>query len=450
MLNGPLLGKIVAFAIPLAVAYIVQSLFITIDSLILGTFVSDEALAAIGDASPIASLVLGLVTGLSIGSNVDVAVHIGRNELAEVSRSVESTLPIALVSGLILGVAGIASCSALLTLIGTPASVLPLASDYLFCYFGGMPAIALYNFASAVLRANGDSKSPMIALAIGCVINVGLDFVFSVWLDLKTAGVALATDIAMLVAALILVGVLARTTSIVHLDLAKLGFSRSSVSTVLRIGLPAGIQSAIFAVSNIVLQDAINGFGSSAIAGSMASLNYEYFCYYMVTAFAQTCVTFVGQNFAAHKYDRCRRAFALCMVLGASSSAVVSMLTLTFAQPLLSVFSSSPDVITYGLQRVRIVAALDFLAFLYEVPSGAMRGMGHSLTPAVIIILGSCGLRVLWVLTAFRSIGTFEGLMAIYPISWIATGIAMLCAYAWITHAVLGRSRPSVAASSRA
>ncbi len=437
LLHGPLLGKVVRFAIPLAVTYIVEALFTTVDSLVLGAFVSKDALAAVGDVAPISSLLLGLVTGLSIGLNVDVAEGIGSHDGPRVRAAVQGAVPLSLAIGTALGVAGMLATGPLLSLIATPGSVMGPARTYLLVYSAGMPAFGAYNFASAALRADGDSRSPLVALLAGCLTNLALDLALGVWARLGVAGVACATVVAMAVASAVAVAALARTRGAVRLDLRRMRVSRPSMATVMRIGLPAGLQSAIFAVSNIVLQDAINGFGADAMAGCMASLNYKYLCYYMVTAFAQTCVTFTGQNYAARDYGRCRRIFALCMALGALSSAAFSLATLAFARPLLELFSTSPDVVAYGLQRVRIVAALDFLAFLYEVPAGALRGMGWSLMPAVIIVLGSCGLRVAWVLTVFRALGSFESLMAVYPVSWVATGAALLLAYAWVARTAL-------------
>ncbi|SEO93316.1 MATE family efflux transporter [Denitrobacterium detoxificans] len=436
MLNGPLLGKILLFALPLIITSCLQQLFNSVDSAIAGQFVSNEALAAIGATAPIVNLVVNVFVGLSVGANVAVAVRIANGSEAEIKQAVHTSMTVSIVCGLALIAVGLGATGPLLNAIATPESVMGPAAQYLGIYFIGTPFIMLYNFGSAVLRGKGDTRSPLYALAIACAVNGLLDLLFTTVVPLGVTGVALATVIAYASAAAIVLAAMMRDKGVTHLNLRQLRIARGPLSTLLKIGVPAGIQGAVFAISNLVIQAAINGFGSEAMAGSTASLNMESYSYFAVSAFAQTAVTFMGQNFATKQYGRCRRIFAICMGGSIVFTGIMGVLFAVFMQPLEALFTADALAMAFASIRMWRVAVIEFIPAFYEVPAGAMRGMGSSLMPAIITVIGTCALRLAWVGTVFAADPTFETLMNVYPISWLATGIAMMGAYFIFTYRV--------------
>lgn len=436
MLNGPLLGKILLFALPLIITSCLQQLFNSVDSAIAGQFVSNEALAAIGSTAPIVNLVVNVFVGLSVGANVAVAVRIANGKASDIRQAVHTSMAVSLVCGFALIAVGLGATGPLLSAIATPEAVMEPAAQYLGIYFIGTPFIMLYNFGSAVLRGKGDTRSPLYALAVACVVNAGLDLLFTTAIPMGVAGVSLATVIAYASAAGIVVTAMARDKGTTHLNVRQLRIAKGPLSTLLKIGVPAGIQGAVFAVSNLVIQAAINGFGPEAMAGSTASLNMESYSYFAVAAFAQTAVTFMGQNFATKQYGRCRRIFAICMGGSIVFTGILGVIFALFMQPLESLFTTNALAMSFASIRMWRVAVIEFIPAFYEVPAGAMRGMGSSLMPAVITVIGTCALRLAWVGTVFAADPTFETLVNVYPISWLATGIAMMGAYFVFTYRV--------------
>lgn len=429
MLNGPLLGKILAFALPLAVTSIMQQLFNSADAAVAGRFVSGDDLAAIGATTPIINLFISLFVGLSIGANVLAAMHIARKDDARVHDAVQTSMVVALAGGLVLVVVGFLAARPMLVAIDTPGNVLDAATRYLTVYFCGMPFFLVYNFASALLRSKGDSKRPLYALSVACVANVVLNLAFTIVLPWGITGVALGTVLANGISCTMVVAFLLREPGALRLDPRGLRPERASLAFIMKIGVPAGVQGAVFALSNLVIQSALNGFGSDAMAGSTAALNYECFTYFLVNAFAQTAVTFVGQNFAAKRYGRVKRIFALCLVCALVSAAALSAVCVAFASPLIGLFAADASAVAFGVIRMWHVEVLEFVPAFYEVPAGVMRGMGHSTVPAIITLVGSCLLRLVWVATAFQANPTFETLMTVYPVTWTVTGVAMLATY---------------------
>ncbi len=438
MLHGPLARKLVAFALPLAATSIVQQLFTMADGSVLGRFVGSEALAAVGATTPIVALYLDFLVGTSVGANVEVAMRIGRGDRGGIARSVRTAVTLSVAIGVILAVIGMAASRPLLRVTGAPGEVLDAASAYLATYCAGLPFVGVYNFGSAVMRSKGDSRTPLLVLAIACAANVALDLLLAVLLDLGVTGAALGTSLSNALAAGLTLRCLARQPEPFRLRLGG-GVDGASLRVILRMGLPAGLQTAIFAVSNILIQWAINGFGPDAIAACAATWNYESFTYFMVSAFASAAVTFIGQNYTAGAYDRCRRVFWLCMAFGCGFAAALGILFASLSGVFLAAFTTSAGVLAFAIPRMWLVQALEFLPFLFEVPAGAMRGMGVSLLPTVITVVGSCLLRIVWVCTVFAASPTFLTLIAVYPISWVLTGAAMLAALAWVRRATLAR-----------
>ena len=429
MLNGPLPGKLILFAIPLALSSILQQLLNSADASIAGQFVSNYSLAGIGGVTPVTAMFVNLFVGLSIGANVVVAIHIGAKEFQSIKKAVHTAMALSIVVGLLLGGVGLVISPWVLDAISMPADSLADALIYVRLYFCAVPFLTIYNFGSALLRAHGDVKRPLYALAVTVVINLGLDLAFVCWCGWGTAGIGLATIIATAISAAIIVIFLTHEEEPFRLHWRELGFSGYELRSIIRIGLPAGIQGAVFSLSNTFIQATINSFGSAAVAGSSATLNFEYYTYFFVNAFAQTAVTFTGQNFAAKKTDRCRAIFKWCLLFGFVSSLVLGITFTALGATALSLFTTDAVALSYGVVRLWFVELPDCITTFYEVPAGAMRGMGWSTLPAVITILGSCVLRVVLVAWVFPHFGTWEALMAVYPITWTAMIIAMLISY---------------------
>ncbi len=429
MLNGPLPGKILLFAIPLALSSILQQLLNSADASIAGQYVSSFSLAAIGGVNPVTAMFVNLFVGLSIGANVVVAMHVGAGEFHSVKKSVHTAMALSLIAGVGLMALGLAVAPWVLDVIGMPADSLADALIYVRLYFCAIPFLTIYNFGSALLRAHGDAKRPLYALAAAVVVNFALDLAFVRLFGWGTAGIGIATIIAAAISAFIVVVFLTKEEGPFRLHLRDVRISGPALKEMLRIGIPAGIQGAVFSLSNTVVQAAINGFGSAAMAGSAATLNFEYYTYFFVNAFGQTAVTFTGQNFAAQNVGRCKEIFRWCLLFGFTSSLILGITFTALGTSALGLFTADAAALSFGIVRLWLVELPDCLTTLYEVPAGAMRGMGWSTLPAVITILGSCVLRVALVTWVFPAYGTWDALMIIYPITWSFMIVAMLVAY---------------------
>ena len=429
MLHGPLLGKILIFALPLAASMMLQQLFNSADVAVVGRFDSPQAMAAVGSNGAAINLMVNLFVGLSIGANVVVARCIGRNETDKIHDAVHTSIMLALISGVLLLIWGVAIAKPILTLMNTPEDIIDLAVVYFRVYFLGMPFIMLYNFGSAVLRSKGDSKRPLWSLGIGGVINVILNLIFVVGLKLSVVGVALATVISNAVSSFIIMYYLMNEEEPFAFKWRDLMMGREYFTQILKIGLPAGLQGSLFSISNITIQTAINSLGSYASAGSAAALNFDFLTYYVVAAFTQAAVTFTSQNFGAGDYARCKRVFSLTMLSGVIFTGIVCLGCAVWDTEILSLYTVNPEVLKYA--EIRMIHAVAFLWMcnIYEVSGGCLRGMGRSMLPTVIILLGCCVLRIVWVYTAFAWEKDFALLMDVYPVSWTITGTATMIAY---------------------
>ncbi|MDD6679663.1 MATE family efflux transporter [Galactobacillus timonensis] len=429
MLEGSLGDKILFFALPLAAASILQQLFNSADLAVVGRFDSAAAMAAVGSNAPVINLIVSLFTGLSVGANVVIASMIGSGRQKECPRAVSTLFTMALLSGVALIFIGLLLARPILSLMGAPANVMNLASEYLEIYFLGMPFVMIYNFVSAILRARGDARRPLIALTIAGIANVFLNLFFVIVMDLSVAGVAIATDISGAISAAIVTWDLAHEEEDFHLNLRHLCLDHRYIVKTVKIGLPAGLQGAVFALSNVVIQTAINSFGANAIAGASAGSNFEFMCYFIINAFAQTAVTFTSQNFAAKKFDRCKRVLRWCWGLGTVLTLALSLVFWFGRGFFIRFFTEDPEVIQYAYVRMLFVSTLEIGTGLYEIPGGCLRGMGRSMTPAVLTILGSCVFRLIYINTIFLRFRSFETLFMIYPVSWLLTGAMVISAY---------------------
>ncbi len=429
MLNGGLAGNLILFAIPLACSSILQQLFNSADVAVVGRFAGDAALAAVGSCVALVGIFVNLIVGLSVGPNAALATLIGQNKREQISTMLHTIMLFGMLLGILLMGAGMLSARMVLELSGTPESVLNEALLYIRIYFLSIPFMVVYNFGSAVLRSFGDSRRPMYYLMLSGSVNVVLNLLLVIGFHLGVAGVAIATVTSnILSAALVLIN-LHRRNDEFKLCLHELRIERQSLMKVLRIGIPAGIQGAIFSISNVFIQSGINSFGENAIAGSSLALNFEYFTYDIAAAFAQAAVTFTSQNYGAGNVKRCKRVFWLCMLFGFGFTEILAVIFMIWDVPFVGIYTTSSAVAAYGLIRLHHVCSLEGLTATYEVESAALRGMGKSLEPSVITILGTVVFRLIWMGTVFRWMPTYEMLMNVYVASWVFTGAAIFVVY---------------------
>lgn len=443
MLSGSLWDKILLFALPLAASSILQQLFNSVDLAVVGRFASSpaEATAAVGCNSPVINLIVNLFTGVSVGANVVIANHLGAGKKEDAGRSVHTAMLLSVIGGILLMAVGLIAAQPILTVMGTPADVLEGAVLYLRIYSLGLPFIMVFNFGSAILRSIGDTKRPLVCLIATGALNACLNMVFVIVFHLDVAGVAIATVLANAVSAALVVFFLVREKSEVRLDLRRLAIHSQDLIPILKVGIPAGIQSMLFSVSNVIIQSVTNSYGTAAVAGSAVAVNFESFSNFVTTSFNQAAITFTGQNLGAGKYDRSRRVFRLCMTYTLVLTGLFGLVTVIWRNPFASVFTADSMVIEYASIRMMIVMSTKFLTTVYEIPGSAMQGMGHSFTPAILTVFGTCIFRLLWVWTVCRIFPAFEVLLLVYPVSWVITGTAVLAAYYAVRKKVL---RPEI------
>ncbi len=436
MLHGPIWNKIPRFALPVAATAILEQLFNASDLAVVGNFTGAArtiSVAAVGANSPIISLIVNLFIGIALGANVVIAQAVGHRDSGSVRRAVHTSVCVAAVGGAVVAVLGELAAAPLLGMLNVPDDVLPLALLYLRIYLLGMPVILLYNFEAAIFRSVGETRIPLAALAISGVLNVVLNLFFVAVLHMTVNGVAIATVLSNAVSAAILYRRLRVSEREIRIVPRELRIDPATLRQILRIGLPAGIQSAVFAVSNIVIQSAINSLGTVVMAASSAAFNIEIITYDILNAFSQACTTFTGQNFGAGQVSRCRRTLALCAAEGAIVLAAAIALILGFGRTLLALFNADPEVVEIGYTRLLLVLTAHSFSLLYEVMSGYLRGFGISLAPALLTMLGVCGIRIAWIQFVFPHNRTFRTIMTAYPVSLAATAlmilIALLCCH---------------------
>lgn len=421
MLNGSIWNKLPVFALPIAATGILEQLFNASDIAIVGNFAQTDktaAVAAVGANSPIIGLILNLFIGIALGANVVIANAIGRDDKQTVQKAVHTSMVVSVIGGVLVAIIGELIAEPLLTVLNVPDDVLELALLYLRIYFLGMPVILLYNFEAAIFRSIGETKMPLIALTLFFVIV----------LKMSVNGVATATVLANVVSAGILYIKLVKSDKYIKVEFKKLRIDGKVFAKIMQIGLPAGIQSAVFAVANIVIQGAINSLGTVVIAASSAAFNIEIIAYNVMNSFSQACTTFVGQNFGANKLDRCKKTLFLCLIEDAIASGTAILIVLITGKFLLSIFNNNPEVIEIGYTRLVIIFIAYIFSMLYEVMSGYLRGFGFSLVPAILTTVGVCVLRIIWINTVFPANRTFVTIMTAYPVSLATTAVLIFIA----------------------
>lgn len=428
MVNGPLAGKIVQFALPIMAANIIQLLFNAADVVVVGKYVGDASQAAVTSTGALVNLFVGLFSGLGVGVNVIVARALGSGDRSRISTIAHTAITAGFFCGLILCVAGILFAPGVLHLMGSPDNVIQLSSLYLRVYFLGLPGAMIYNFGSALLRAQGDSKRPMHFITIAGIANVILNLIFVVYFHWDVAGVAAATAISKYISAILVLWCLRMETGALHFDYTKLGIDWGELKKIARIGMPAGLQGCLFSLSNVTLQSAVNSMGEIIMAGTGAANNIGGFLYVTGNAFYSAAMTFTSQNYGAKKTERIDRVYRLCLLFGTLTPLVAGVSAYLFGPWLLSMYSNTPEVIQAGMLRLKLVGTVYFLSGFMEVNSGTLRGMGYAAMPLTVTLLGTCALRILWVNTVFPLFHTPESLYICVPISWMITGlIHMIC-----------------------
>ena len=428
MCEGPLFRKIVVYSVPLILSGILQLLFNAADTIVVGRFAGSEALAAVGSTGSLINLLTNVFMGLSIGANVLIARYYGAGREKDASKAVHTSILLSVISGLILMVIGIIAARPLLTLMGSPADVIDLSVLYIRIYFAGMPVILLYNFGSAILRAVGDTKRPLYYLTFAGVINVGLNLIFVIGFKMSVAGVALATIISQAVSAALIIRCLMKMDGMCKLELRKLSIDVPMMMNMIKLGLPAGMQGSVFSISNVLIQSSINSFGSVVMAGNAAASNVEGFTYIAMNALHQTALTFTSQNYGQRKFDRIKKIQLICVGLVTVVGLVVGGGSYLFGENLLRFYSTDAEVIGYGMLRMGYIAIFYFMCGIMDVMVGGLRGLGYSVMPMIVSLLGACGLRILWIFTIFAQHRTLDTLYISYPITWaITASVHVIC-----------------------
>lgn len=429
MLNGGIAGKLILFAIPLACSSILQQLFNSADVAVVGRFAGSRALAAVGSCVALVGIFVNLNVGLSVGPNAVLANLIGQKQRKRISGMVHTILTFGLIAGIILMLTGMAAAKLVLEASGTPASVMSEALLYIRIYFVSIPFMVIYNFGSAILRSYGDTRRPMYYLLVSGTVNVILNLVFVICFSMGVAGVATATLISNILSAALVITHLYKRKDEFQFRFKQMRIEKNDLKKILIIGIPAGIQGAIFSISNVFIQSGINSFGEDAIAGSSLALNFEYFTYDIAVAFAQAAVTFTGQNYGAGNLKRCKKIFWECMLFGIGFTQILCIIFLIWDDFFVGIYTTSAAVAAFGISRMWHVCSLEGLTATYEVESAALRGMGKSLEPSIITVLGTVVFRVIWLMTVFKMFPTYEALMDVYVASWIFTGGLLLVIY---------------------
>ncbi len=427
MTQGPFLKKIILFAIPLIFTGVLQQLYNAADLIVVGMFDGQIALAAVGATGSLTNLVIGLFLGLSVGAGVSVAHHIGEKKEGEVQKVLHTSILLSLILGVVIAIVGYLLAPTLLAWMGTPENVIKYSTLYIRIIFMGFPAQMVYNYAASMLRSAGDAKRPLIFLSIAGVVNVVLNVVLVAAFHMGVAGVAIATIVSQYLSAAMILVYLMRTEGYLHLSLRELRLYRSKVAKVLYIGIPSGIQSSLFSLSNVLIQSSINSFGDTVMAGSAAGSNLEGFVYIAMNAMYHVSLTFVGQNVGARTYHNIKKIVLYSLGVVTVLGLALGMLVYVFHEPLVSLYApDNPAVMAAAVERLRVIMFTYFLCGIMETLCGALRSMGKSVTSMVISLCGACGFRIVWLATVFQWVNTPTSIYLSYPVSWVLTNLVQV------------------------
>lgn len=433
MCEGPMIGNVILYTIPIILTGVLQLLFNAADLVVVGRFCGSVSVAAVGATASITNLIVCLFMGISVGAGVSVAHTIGARDYEKTSLVVHTAIPTAALGGAVLTVVGVLLSETLLKIMDTPANTLPLATVYMQIYFCGMIFNMIYNFGAAILRAAGDTKRPLLYLTIAGIVNVVLNVLFVTVFHMNVAGVALATAISQAVSAILILNALMHRHDAISFSLKLMKIDGPTLKKMLVVGIPSGLQSSLFGISNVLIQSSVNSFGDVFVAGAAAASNIEGFVYIIMNSFYQTSLNFSGQNYGAGKLERVKKTLAICAIGAAISGILSGGLTVIFGKPLLSIYiTDSPEAIAYGMIRIGIIGATYFMCGIMETITGTIRGMGSSITTMVISVIGVCAIRIVWIYTVFAAIPTPQCLFLSYPVTWVVTIIAEIVAFAVI------------------
>lgn len=433
MINGPLTGKIIRFAVPLMLSSLLQLFYNAADMIVVGRYTGSTALAAVGSTSSVINLAVNMFSGLSVGTSIALSQYIGAADEKSASQTVHTSIALSLVLGTILAIASIFFVNPVLVAMGTPNDILPQADIYLKIYFMGSPAILVYNYGSAIMRTAGDTKRPLYFLTVSGIINIILNLVLVIVFHLGTLGVAIATIVSQYISAFLIFATLLRNEGMCRLVLNKIKITPKKLGQLLYLGIPASLQSIMISLSNIIIQSTVNSFGSLVIAGNSAAANIEGFVYVSMNAFSQAALVFSGQNYGARKLNRLNKIIFICIALITAIWAVLTIAFKFWQEELLAIYlPSDPDAIKYGIIRLSYIMGTYFICGIMEIPVGSLRGMGKSLQPALVSVVGMCLLRVVWIYTVFKLHPTLECLYVSYPISWVVTTLTHFAFYIFV------------------
>ena len=429
MTHGSLWDKILMIALPLAASGILQQLFNAADVAVVGQFVGKEAMAAVGANAPVVNILITIFTGISLGANVVISRYTGRKDKENAENAAHTAILVAVISGFFILVLGQCIARITLEMMSVPSDCLDMAVLYLRVYLCGMPVIFLYNFEAAIFQSQGDTKTPLMCLIISGIVNVILNLFFVIVIGMTVNGVALATVISNGISSMLLFAFLLKGKTPLTIEKQRFRIHADLLKEMLQIGLPAGLQGMVFSISNILIQSAVNSLGTDVVAGSSAAGNLEIIGYFVVNSFSQACTTIIGQNFGANQPERCHKTLMISLVESWIVGGTVSFLIIIFGKQLLRLFNSDPNVIAFGYQRLFWILSFEVINGTIDIISGAMRGYGESLTPALIALVCICGVRIVYIFTYFAFHRSFTTLMLAYPISWIITVIVISAAY---------------------
>ena len=435
MTEGPIFKKIVVYTVPIILSGVLQLMFNAVDLVVVGHFCGEVSLAAVGATGSLINLIVNVFIGLSVGGGITIARALGAGKIKEAQKAVHTVIPIAVMSGLVVTAIGIPLSRPLLELMDTPDNVIGLSTSYLQIYFSGTVFSMLYNFGSAILRATGDTQRPLIYLTVAGVANVVLNIFFVTVFDMNVAGVALATMISHAISAILILINLSKRTDACHFNFRRMKIDGASLKSIIHIGIPSGVASSFFSISNVLIQSSVNSFGDIVMSGVAAAASIEGFVYTSQNAFMHTTQNFVGQNFGAKKFDRIKTTVLISTITVTAVGIVLGVGAYLLGTPLLKIYiKDSAEAIEYGLIRMSIISCLYFMCGIMETLTGAIRGLGSSLPPTIISLLGACVFRVVWIMTVFQipKYHTLECIYISYPISWILTITAEAVAFAII------------------
>ena len=442
MTNGSIVGKLIRFSGPLIFSGILQLLFNAADIVVVGRFAGDNSLAAVGSTSSLINLLVNLFVGLSVGTNVVAANYFGAGKKNELSKTVHTAILLSIYSGIILTIVGVIGAKQILRLMQSPEEVLVKATLYLQIYFGGITATMVYNFGSALLRAKGDTQRPLFILLFAGIINVVLNLIFVVFFKMDVAGVALATVISQTISAVLVLVCLIKEEDEFKLNIKKMKMDRDIFIRIVKIGVPAGFQGIMFSFSNVIIQSSVNSFGAITIAGNSAASNLEGFVYVAMNGFAQGTLTFTSQNAGATKYQRVKKVVIASEIIVMVIGLILGNLMYLCGRPLLGIYTDSPIVVDAGMERLSIICTTYCLCGMMDVAASAIRGLGHSLLPMFVTVIGVCGLRLLYIGTIFMlpQFHSCKMLFMSYPISWGITFIAQLVCFGIILKKIMKKN----------